>query len=657
MPRLLNVFRKISALLLDSGNSSNRALRILLLLSWIPATSISGQPVTATPVTFNKVIAPLVYANCTPCHHTGGIGPFPLVTYQDVRKHAAQIKAVTERRYMPPWPPEPGYGDFVGDRRLTGEQIQLIAEWLKAGTPEGDLHDLPPKPQFTSEWQLGPPDLILRMPQPFRMRASGSDIFRNFVIPSGLKQTKYVRALEVRLSNTGVVHHANIVLDRTQSLRRRDGEDGSPGFPGMDVITEAAANDFDPDSHFLFWKPGSVLRPEPPEMSWRLDPATDLILNLHLQATGKDELVQAQIGLYFSSHPPSEFPMLLQLEHDGAINIPPGDPSFTITDELTLPLDVDVLAIYPHAHYLGKLIQAWATLPNGSRKWLIRIPEWDINWQAVYEYRKPVSLPKGTKVSMRITYDNSAANPRNPNSPPKQVRAGDLSTDEMGHVWLQVLPRKVEGQKEDPRAVLQETVMRRRIQKYPADFIAHYNLGALLQQRGRLDEAIECYRVALRAQPANATVHNSLGTAFLLQDRADEAMQQFREALTIDREYSNARFNLARTLAAAGDLDGAASEFSELLTQNPTDASAQSDLGTVYFKLRRYDAALVHLREAVRLSPGDADVQTNYGTVLALTGNLAEAVQAFEQALRIDPNHQVARQNLEQAKSNLARKQ
>lgn len=300
-----------------------------------------------------------MFEHCAPCHHAGGSGPFPLITYQDVTKHAAQIAAVTQSRYMPPWPPEHGYADFAGDRSLTPAQIRFFSEWIAQGKQPGNSSELAPAPRFTSEWQMGPPDLILRMPKPFLMPADGSDVFRNFVVPSGVSAVRYVRGLELRLDNPRVVHHANIVLDRTQSLRRRAGSDGQPGFPGMDVTTEAAADNFDPDSHFLFWKPASVLQPEPDDMAWRLDPGTDLILNLHLQPTGKAESIQAEIGIYFAAHPPTRFPMLVQLEHDGAIKIPPGSKTFTVADSLTLPTDCDVLAIYPHAHYLGKLVEAW----------------------------------------------------------------------------------------------------------------------------------------------------------------------------------------------------------------------------------------------------------------------------------------------------------
>ncbi len=606
----------------------------------------------AAPVTFNKDIAPVVFAHCAGCHHPGGIGPVSVLTYQDVRKHGSQIAAVTQRRYMPPWPPEPGHGDFADDRRLSDTQIHLIAQWLKEGAQEGSPADLPAVPNFSSGWQMGRPDLILRMPKPFVMEASGGDVFRNFILTTGLRETRYVRAAELRLDNTRVVHHANIVLDRTASLRKRDGQDGRPGFAGMDVITEAAANDFDPDSHFLFWKPGSTLRPEPEDMSWRLDPGTDLVVNLHLQPTGKGETVEAEVGLYFAAKPPTRFPILVQLERDGAIDIPAGARSFAVTDKLTLPVDVEVLAIYPHAHYLGKLMEAWATLPDGRRQWLVRIPDWDLNWQAIYEYKQPVSLPKGTVVEMRIVYDNSASNPRNPNDPPKRVRAGDRSRDEMGHVWLQLLPEAKDEQ--GARVLIQEAVMRRRLEKYPADFLAHYNLGSVLQMRGQYAAAILCYRDALKVEPANVTAQNSLASALMMDERIPEAIGELRETLRLDPTYLNARYNLARALAASGELNGAESEFISFLKQRPDDAGAQAGLGSVYFLEHRVQEAVPHFREAARLNPADADVEANLGTVLAMTGDTAGAVEAFEAALRIDPKHEAARANLARAKAQIA---
>jgi len=601
------------------------------------------------PVTFSKDIAPVVFAHCAPCHHEGGSAPFSLTTFEDVSRHATQIVAVTQRRYMPPWPPEPGFGDFAGDRSLTKDQIRLFAEWVAQGKPRGELVDLPSPPHFTNQWQMGTPDLILRMAQPFRLPANGGDIFRNFVIPSSVNETKYVRGLELRLDNPRVVHHANVVLDRTRSLRKRNGEDGQPGFRGMDVVTEAAPGNFDPDSHFLFWKPASVLRLEPDDLSWGLDPGTDLVLNLHLQPTGKPETIQAEVGIYFAAHPPTQFPMLIQLEHDGAIDIPPGDREFTVMDNLVLPVDVDVLAIYPHAHYLGKSIEAWAVLPGGEHRWLIRIRDWDINWQAVYEYKQPVALPQGSRINMRITYDNSNTNPRNPNHPPKRVKAGDRSEDEMGHVWLQVLPKN-----RDLRLPLQEAVMRRRLEKYPGDFLAQYNLAALLQSKGQLSGAIAAYRGALQAEPRNPVAHNSLGAAFMMQGRLTDAIGQLRECLRLDPGYLNAHYNLAKALAATDDLDGAAKEYAIVLEKQPEDTDAHAGLGTIEFKQRKYRSALAHFLEAARLNPRNAEIQANLGTLLAITGDLPAAAEAFEQALRIDPNQEAARANLQKVRAKLA---
>lgn len=609
----------------------------------------------AEPVTFNKHIAPVIFQYCSPCHRPGEAAPFSLLTYADARRHASQIAAVTERRYMPPWLPEAGYGDFAGERRLTAQQLRLIAEWVKGGSIEGDRDDLPPAPHFTEGWQMGPPDLIVQMPQPYRVPASGGDVFRNFVVPVNVKEPRYVRAIELRPGNKRVVHHANIWIDRRQSLRRRDGEDGQPGFPGMEnVSTEARTDSFDPDSHFLFWKPGSVIERQPADMSWRLDPGTDLILNLHLQPSGKEETIQPVIGFYFGSQPPSRHPMLVQLENDGAIDIPAGSREFAVADHVTLPVAVDVLAIYPHAHYLGKQIEAWATLPNGVRTWLIKIAAWDINWQAVYTYRKPLRLPKGAVLEMRIRYDNSGSNPRNPNHPPKHVRAGPRSEDEMGHVWLQVLP--AEQSKEDPRLMLQEAMMRRRLEKYPGDFVAYCNLGALFSIREQYSEAVSNFEQAVRIQPASATARNGLGASLLGEGRIDDAMRELREALRIDPLHLNARWNLSKALVRRSDFSGAAAELSALLKQKPDHADAQSGLAMVYFLQQRYDEALPHFEEAVRLRPDDAGIRTNLGALLATRGDFPRAIQEFEAALQINPADTAARDYLARAKAQMGAK-
>ncbi|MFN7993935.1 MAG: tetratricopeptide repeat protein [Bryobacteraceae bacterium] len=603
----------------------------------------------AEPVTFHRNIEPITRQYCAPCHRPGEAGPFPLLSYEDISKRGKQIVAVTRRRYMPPWLPEPGFGEFTGERRLSDAQLRSIEEWVREGTPEGPPGNVTPA-QFTEGWQIGPPDLVVQMPAAFRLPADGSDVFRNFILPVKVDRTRYVRAVELRPGDKRIVHHANIWVDRRQSLRRRDGKDGQPGFPGMESFsTEARSDSFDPDSHFLFWKPGTVVEPEPAGMSWRLDPGTDLVLNMHMKPSGKPETIQPRLGIYFTDEPPRRFPMLVQLEHDGAIDIAPGARDFAVTDHLVLPVAADVLAIYPHAHYLGKQVESWATLPDGTRRWLIKIVDWDINWQAVYTYREPVALPKGTTVSMRISYDNSVENPRNPNNPPKHVRAGPRSEDEMGHMWLQILPRG-DGSG-DARQIVQEAVMLRRLEKYPGDFVAECNLGALYVTRERYADAVARFTRALAVQSESATAHNGLGAALLAQGRGQEAVRELREALRLDPGHLNARWNLAKALVQQGDPAAAASELTLYLKQKPDNPDAQAGLGMIYFLQRRYDDALPHFQEAVRLRPGDAGIHTNLGALQASRGDFMSAIQEFEVALRLDPNDATARDYLARARS------
>ncbi|HEV3199092.1 MAG TPA: tetratricopeptide repeat protein [Bryobacteraceae bacterium] len=604
-------------------------------------------------MTFSKDIAPILFQYCAPCHRPHEAGPFPLLSYQDARRHAAQIVNVTERRYMPPWPPEPGHGDFAGVRRLSQEQIALLARWAQSGMPEGDPAAMPPTPRFVEGWQIGQPDLVLHMSHPYQLAADGADVFRNFVIPVSLKETKYVRAMELRPGDKRVVHHANLILDRSRMLRRRDSQDGKPGFAGMDVETEVTG-EFDPDSHFLFWKPGSPPEEEPADMPWKLDPGSDLIVNLHMRPSGKPETVSVDVGLYFADHPPTRFPMLLQLEHDGAIDIPPGSAQFVVTDRLNLPVDVDLLAIYPHAHYLGKQVEAWAELPGGGRKPLLQIDDWNINWQATYTYRAPVPLPAGTTVAMRISYDNTAHNPRNPNSPPKRIRSGNRSEDEMGHVWLQVLPATSDG--DDPRLLLQKALMLRRIEKYPADFSAHFNLGAALQALGKHQEALPYLAQAVKISPRSATARNNLAVSLLVEERIDEAIREFRESLKLDPAYHNARFNLARALRDQGDATGALEQFLTFLKAVPDDAQAHEITGHIYISMGKLAESLPHFRKAVELEPNDTSLATNLGVALAMTGDIPAAIAAFESALRADPANQTAKDNLARARASLGKK-
>ncbi len=573
-----------------------------------PRTSSPEQP--ATPVTFNRDIAPIIFHSCSACHRPGEAAPFSLLNYSDVKKHARQIAEVTQSRAMPPWLPEPQKLKFADELRLSEAEIALIQNWVEQGAVEGNPTDLPPQPKFVEGWRLGQPDLILTANKPLTLPPSGTDTYWNFIFPVPIQETRWVKAVEIRPGDKRYVHHANMLVDRAGSLRQREAEPGA-GFGGMEIRIESPV--FDPDSHLLFWKPGTVPAVEPDGMALRLDKGTDLILNTHLQPSGKPEVIQPSIGLYFTPHPATKFPMLLQLENDAKLDIPAGQKDFLVSDDFTLPIDVQLLAIYPHAHYLGKDIRAYATLPDGTTKTLIHIPQWNLNWQAVYRYAEPVRLPKGTKVSLRYVYDNSDDNPLNPNHPPARVRGGNRSSDEMCHLWLQVLPMNFDPAQGDPRRALQEALARHNAEKNPADFEAHYNLAAMLQAKGNLEPAIREYEQAVELRPEDAAANNALGAALVAAGRPQQGIAFLQIALKARPDSFEAHYNLALALAAQNDFEGASEQF----------------------------------RSALRAQPDDANVEANLGAALAEMGRFSEAKLHFERALHIDPNQPLAKENLE----------
>ena len=388
------------------------------------ATSPYVQHPTGT-LTFTKDIAPIVFSHCTVCHRPGQSSPFGLMSFADVKKRAKQITEVTQRRYMPPWLPEPGYGEFANQRRLSADQIGIIQQWVAEGLAEGNPADLPPAPRWSEGWQLGQPDLVVKMSEPYTLRPGGKDVYRNFVIPVPTTSTRYVQAVEFLPDNPKIVHHAFMKVDRTRESRRLDERDPEPGFDFM--ITPVSAQM--PEGHFLSWVPGNALAREPNGLAWTLERDTDLVLQLHMRPSGKPEMIQPAVGIYFTDEPPTNTPFKILLT-SRTIDIPAGVTRYEVEDSFILPVDVEVAAVLPHAHYLCRRMEAVAALPGGAQKWLLLIKEWDFNWQGDYRYAQPVFLPRGTTVSMRYTYDNSTNNVRNPHQPPERVAYGPQTSDE-----------------------------------------------------------------------------------------------------------------------------------------------------------------------------------------------------------------------------------
>lgn len=386
--------------------------------------------------TYNKDIAPILYENCATCHRPGEVAPFSLLTYQDAVKRAKLIATATEKRFMPPWKPEPGYGEFAHERRLTDTQIATIAEWASAGAPEGDGKP-PALPKFSEGWQASEPSAVFKMPEPFEVPADGPDQFRCFVIPSGQAQDVFIGGGEFRPGNPRVVHHALVMLDATGRARELAKANGGSSYPCFGGARIGAGG-------LLFgWAPGAVPQPVEPGISQRLPKDADIVVQIHYHPSGKVERDQSQLGLRFSGPPTKGVAAMLMLNTN--IYISAGVNEHWVKASMTMPRDGDLFAISPHAHYLAKEMKIDAHFPDGSTKHLIYIKDWDFNWQGQYRYKEPVHLPAGTRIELAYSYDNSTANPQNPSNPPKAVRWGEQTTDEMAIAFLGImLPKPVD---------------------------------------------------------------------------------------------------------------------------------------------------------------------------------------------------------------------
>ena len=564
-------------------------------------------------VTYNRDIAPLISDRCILCHHDGGSAPFSLETYAEVKRHATQIAQVTSRRIMPPWKADPDDGPFVGQHPLSAEEIARIAAWVDGGTIEGEqsaaagrqsaIRD-PQSAILNREWQLGKPDLVVTLPEPYELQASGTDVFRIFVIPLPVGSTRYVRGLEFHPGNAKVVHHANIRVDRTPASRALDEADPGPGYSGL-ILRSA---DY-PEGHFLGWTPGQVPPLLPKEMTWRLDPGTDLVVEVHMQPSGKPEPVKPSIALYFSDRPPTKTPAMLRLGRQN-IDIPAGQSHYVVTDEYVLPVDVEVEAVQPHAHYRARDVRGDATLPDGTTKELIHIADWDFRWQHVFRFEHPFALPKGTKLSMRYVYDNSPANVRNPERPPVRARWGQRSSDEMGDLWIQVLtknePDLVTLTREFRAKVAAEDVRgyEAEIERHPDEAGLHDDAALLYLELQRPDEAASHFRRSLALNPS-AKAHYNLGTALTLARRLDEAASEYQQAIALEPSYANAHNNLGNVRLAQGRPADAIAEFSSVVKLQPKSADALENLAQAYAIAGDFDRAADAIDRALRLSPPD----------------------------------------------------
>jgi hypothetical protein len=358
-----------------------------------------------------------------------------LVTYSDAARRAKFLRDITASRRMPPWRAEPGYGPFINERRLSDADIGAIARWVAAGAPEGDAQDLPTVPRFPEGWQLGKPDLVLKMPEPFKVPATGPDVYRCFVLPLSLTEDRTVAAAEFRPGNQRAIHHASFHLDNRGLARKRLAEatDGQPGYSSFGGPGFATAGSLGG------WGLANLPRFLPDGIGMILPKGCDLVMQIHYHPTGKEEIDQSELGIYFSKTPATKFVTTFSARTTD-IAIPAGAPRHHVAcASAPLPADVTVLTVTPHMHFLGREIYATAVLPDGKKHSLIGVKNWDFHWHERYRLVTPLQLPRGTVIHVQATYDNSADNPSNPNHPPKLVKYGNNLTDEMVSCQLEVI--------------------------------------------------------------------------------------------------------------------------------------------------------------------------------------------------------------------------
>ncbi|HUF24575.1 MAG TPA: hypothetical protein VMN81_10640 [Vicinamibacterales bacterium] len=402
----------------------------------------AAPPQPAAP-TWAADVAPIVYTHCVECHRPGEIAPMSLMTYADARPWAKAMRDETSDGYMPPWHADPAHGQFRNARVLTAEEKGTIARWANAGAPEGNAAEAPAPPSFADGWRIGTPDAILEMPKPYAVKQDGMIDYQYFDVPTNFTDDKFITAIEVRPGNREVVHHALVFVRLaeppardaprrplfTQPREQLDGpepvrlsEENAPTGP-----TQGLLGTFAPGTPPVVLPEGSAIR---------LRAGSTLVFQMHYTTTGKPAEDQSRIGLVFADAPPADEVRATHFMNRG-MKIPAGAADFRVDAQITFAEDVKVWGLFPHTHLRGKRWKYEAIYPDGRREVVLSIPRYDFNWQNYYKFATPLRLPKGTTLLAIAHYDNSAANPDNPD-PKSDVLWGDQTWEEMQYTGLLV---------------------------------------------------------------------------------------------------------------------------------------------------------------------------------------------------------------------------
>lgn len=393
---------------------------------------------------FNKEVSRIFQKNCQTCHHPGDIAPFSMMTYQETRPWAKAIREKVLTREMPPWKPMAGCGDFRDARALSQEEINTIVAWVDSGSPEGTATDLPPTLQFSENWPLGEPDFVATPDADFTP-PQGQDTYRCFSVPvSSLRGDRFIQGLDVRPGNRKIVHHVIAYPDPGGKSVALDAKEAGPGYtcfggPGFDIST--SVTDILAGRSYMLggWAPGArgYFGPEGTGIKMPGGANDRVVLQVHYHPTGEPEADRTSVGFYFAKVPVQKNLLLLPLVNT-TFTIPAGAKQYQVTQNFDVPalMAGKVVGVTPHMHLLGKQIKVEITRPNESAQCLINVPSWDFNWQGSYLYQAPITAPGGSRVKLTCTYDNSTDNLLNPNTPPKAVRWGEETTDEMALAFI-----------------------------------------------------------------------------------------------------------------------------------------------------------------------------------------------------------------------------
>ena len=376
-------------------------------------------------ITFDKEILPILQKRCQDCHRPGEAAPMSLLSYPEARPWAKAIRQAVLTKKMPPWFADPHYGKFANDRSLSQSEIDTIVAWVDAGAKEGNPKDAPAPRQFVEGWNIGKPDLVLEMPNAFDVPATGQVEYQYIILPTNLTQDMWIQANEVRPSNRAVMHHVIAFIREPGSKWMADAKPGVPFVPPRGTRGGMLA------STLGGFVPGQVVvSPEgTPRRATLLKAGSDIVLQLHYTPNGTATTDKTKIGIIFAKEPPAVRLMggnsaLLRLA------IPPGDPNYEVHASSTVQYDCELVSMMPHAHLRGKAFEYRIVRPDGTSETVLKVPQYNFNWQLTYYLANPIHLAKGTKIEVTAWYDNSANNPFNPD-PAKEVHWGEQTWDEM----------------------------------------------------------------------------------------------------------------------------------------------------------------------------------------------------------------------------------